>query len=198
MRRPIRLLAVRLHRRRVTANQVSIAGYCLGLLSVLALATGFFIIALFLLALNRLADGVDGELARLYQPTDAGAFLDICLDFTFYALFPIGFALYDPQAYALATAVLVTSFVGTSVSFLAFDSFARQRQLDHPEFGYKGFYYLNGLAEGTETVVFFALMCLLPSYYSVIAYVFAGVCLLTAINRIWFGFQTLHKLNDKY
>jgi len=41
-------------------------------------------------------------------------------------------------------------------------------------------------------------MCLLPSYYSVIAYVFAGVCLLTAINRIWFGFQTLHKLNDKY
>jgi len=193
LRRPVRQLAARLQRRGITANQVSIAGYCLGLLSVLALSTGSFIIALILLAINRLADGIDGELARLNQPTDAGAFLDICLDFTFYALFPIGFALYDPQSNALATAVLVTSFVGSGVSFLAFDSFAKQRQLDHPEFGYKGFYYLNGLAEGTETVIFFALMCLAPNYFPVIAFVFASVCLLTAINRVWFGFKTLSK-----
>ena len=193
LRRPLRQFAVLLYRRQITANQVSIAGYCLGLLSVFALSTGFFTIALLLLAINRLADGIDGELARLDSATDAGAFLDICLDFTFYALFPIGFALYDPQSNALPAAVLVASFVGTGVSFLAFDSFAKQRQLDHPEFAYKGFYYLNGLAEGTETVVFFALMCLVPEYFSVIALVFTAVCLLTAVNRTWFGFRTLSK-----
>lgn len=88
-------------------------------------------------------------------------------------------------------AILVASFIGTGVSFLAFDSFAKQRQMDHPEFGYKGFYYLNGLAEGTETILFFVLMCLFPGYFYILASVFAFVCVLTAINRVWFGFKTL-------
>ena len=191
MRRPVKQLAVLLHRWQITANQVSLAGYCLGLLCVVALSTGNFITALLLLAVNRVADGIDGELARLGEPTDAGAFLDLCLDFTFYGLFPIGFAIYDPQSNALIAAVLIASFIGTGVSFLAFDSFAKQRQIDHPEFGYKGFYYLNGLAEGTETILFFVLMCLFPGYFFILASVFACICLLTAINRIWFGFKTL-------
>lgn len=191
IRRPVKHLAVQLQARQVTANQVSVVGYCFGLLCVVALSTGNFLTALVLLAVNRLADGIDGELARLSKPTDAGAFLDLCLDFTFYGLFPIGFAIYDPQSNALVAAILVASFIGTGVSFLAFDSFAKQRQMDHPEFGYKGFYYLNGLAEGTETILFFVLMCLFPGYFYILASVFAFVCVLTAINRVWFGFKTL-------
>jgi len=141
--------------------------------------------------LNRLADGIDGELARLNDSTDAGAFLDIVLDFIFYALFPIGFALYDPSGNGLAAAALIASFVGTGASFLAFDSFAQRRKIEHPDFGYKGLYYLNGLAEGTETVLVFVLMCLLPQHFVVIATVFAVVCVVTAINRVVFSYITL-------
>ena len=99
--------------------------------------------------MNRLADGVDGELARIQGPTDRGAFLDIALDFVFYALFPLGFALGHAD-YALPAAVLIASFVGTGSSFLAFASQAEKKGIEHPDFGYKGLYYLNGLAEGTE------------------------------------------------
>ncbi len=187
---PLALLARMLDARGVRADQVTWAGFGLGLLGVLALAFQAYALALLGLALNRLADGIDGELARLQGPTDAGAFLDIALDFAFYALFPLGFALGQPE-YALPSLVLVVSFVGTGSSFLAFASQAEKRGIQHPDFGYKGLYYLNGLAEGTETIACFVLMCLLPQHFAVIAYGFAAICLVTAANRIWAGWRTL-------
>ena len=189
----LRRLASRLNAAGIGADEVSVGGFFIGVLAVVALATGHFFIALVLLFFNRLADGVDGEIARLNGSTDAGAFLDIVLDFIFYAIFPLGFALYDPSANALAAAALVASFVGTGASFLAFDTFARNRKIDHPDFGYKSFYYINGLAEGTETIMAFVLMCLLPQHFSVIALVFTIVCVITAINRVVFSYVTLRR-----
>ncbi len=175
----------------VTANQVTVAGFVAGVFCVLALALGWYLVGLLLLLLNRLADGVDGELARISGGSDAGAFLDITLDFCFYALLPLGFAFANPAANALPAAVLIASFVGTGASFLAYSRFAEMRNIEHPEFAYKGLYYLDGLAEGTETVLFFIAMCLLPSWFPLLAWLFAAICLLTAVNRVVFGFFTL-------
>ena len=187
---PLRALAERLERSGWKADQVTLAGFGFGLLSVAALALQAYQLALAGLIMNRLADGVDGELARLQGPTDRGAFLDIALDFVFYALFPLGFALGHAE-YALPAAVLIASFVGTGSSFLAFASQAEKKGIEHPDFGYKGLYYLNGLAEGTETIACFALMCFLPDYFAEIAYAFAAICFVTAANRIWAGWRTL-------
>lgn len=193
LKKPLNRIANRLHRAGVGADEVSIAGFLLGVLAVVAVANGHFLIALFLLGLNRLADGLDGEIARQNGSTDAGAFLDIVLDFIFYAIFPLGFAFYDPTSNALISAVLVASFVGTGSSFLAFDTFARSRKIDHPDFNYKGFYYINGLAEGTETILAFVLMCLLPQHFVLIGSVFAIICVVTAINRVVFSYVTLRR-----
>jgi len=116
---------------------------------------------------------------------------DISLDFIFYALFPLGFALANPVENALPAAVLIASFVGTGASFLAFSSMADKHSIEHPDFEYKGMYYLNGLAEGTETVLFFAFMCLCPDYFALLAWIFAAICFATAVNRVWFGYRTL-------
>lgn len=51
--------------------------------------------------------------------TDAGGFLDISLDFLFYALVPFGFILADPTHNALAGGWLLFAFIGTGSSFLA-------------------------------------------------------------------------------
>ena len=187
---PLRALAERLNAAGWTADQVTWGGFGFGLLSVAALAFQAYELALAGLIMNRLADGVDGELARIQGPTDRGAFLDIALDFVFYALFPLGFAL-GLADYALPAAVLIASFVGTGSSFLAFASQAEKKGIEHPDFGYKGLYYLNGLAEGTETIACFVLMCLFPGYFAEIAYVFAAICFVTAANRIWAGWRTL-------
>lgn len=191
IKQPLHAVATVLHAAHVRADTVTVIGFVLGVLCVLAIASGYFVTAFVLLCLNRIADGIDGELARLTGGTDAGAFLDIVLDFIFYAIFPLGFALYNPGENAVWAALLIASFVGTGASFLAFDTFARQQSISHPDFGYKGFYYLNGLAEGTETIFVFALMCWLPHHFALIAGVFAAVCVLTAINRVTFGYLTL-------
>lgn len=191
LKAPLKRLAESVNARGLSADTVTVVGFSLGVACVLALAMNMPLFALLLLLLNRLADGIDGELARINQSTDAGAFLDISLDFVFYAMFPIGFAIADPASNALAAAVLVASFVGTGASFLAFSSFASKRNINHPEFGYKGLYYLDGLAEGTETILCFVAMCLFPTHFAPIAWVFAVICIITAVNRIVFGYLTL-------
>jgi phosphatidylglycerophosphate synthase len=188
---PLHAAARLLHRCGITANQVTVAGFAVGLGAVALVAFGYYWIALGCLVLNRLADGVDGELARLTSPSDAGGFLDITLDFVFYALFPLGFALSDTTNNALSAAVLIASFVGTGASFLAFSTLATKKSIISPDFGYKSLYYLNGLAEGTETIICFVLMCVFPEHFPVIAWSFAVLCLITAVNRIYFGYRTL-------
>jgi phosphatidylglycerophosphate synthase len=187
----LRVIATVGERRGVSADTVTVVGFAFGIACVPAVAFGMTQLALVLLLVNRLADGIDGELARLRAPTDAGGYLDITLDFIFYAMFPLGFAFADPAQNAIPAAVLIASFVGTGASFLAFATQAEKREIVSPDFSYKGLYYLNGLAEGTETIICFVLMCLLPQYFSVLAWGFAAVCLITAVNRVYFGYLTL-------
>jgi phosphatidylglycerophosphate synthase len=167
----------------VRADHISIAGFVLGALTVPALAFDARGLALCLLALNRLADGLDGEVARRTGPTDRGAFLDIALDFMFYALFPLGFALLDPTANALSAAVLIASFVGTGSSFLAFATIAAKRGLRAADYPTKGIHYLGGLTEGFETITIFVLMALFPVIFPFLAYLFALACLFTTLLR---------------
>lgn len=169
--------------RGVRADQITIAGFLLGALAVPALAAGAFSLALVLILANRLADGLDGAVARIHGPTDRGAFLDIALDFLFYALVPLGFALADPAANALPAAVLIAAFVGTGSSFLAFAAVAGQRGHRAPAYPAKGIFYLGGLTEGAETIAAFAAMCLWPAAFPTLALVFAAACAVTTVSR---------------
>ena len=173
--------------RGVTADQVTLAGFGVGLLAIGALAAGAFAAALVLILANRLADGLDGAIAREVGPTDRGAFLDIALDFVFYALVPLGFALADPGTNALPAAILIASFVGTGSSFLAFASIAAQRGLSADAYPSKGIYYLGGLTEGAETIALFAAMCLWPAAFPALALIFAALCAITTLTRWYQG-----------
>ena len=183
--RPARALVAR----GISADQITIAGFAIGLIGVLALWMGLFWVALVCLALNRLADGLDGAVARLTTPSERGAFLDIALDFMFYGLFPLGFALHDPAANALPAAVLICSFIGTGSSFLAFSIIAEKRGITSDAYPTKGIYYLGGLTEGTETIVLFVAMCLFPVAFPWLAYAFAALCAVTTLTRCMAGWR---------
>lgn len=193
VKRALRPVARACVTRGISADSVTIAGFILGMLAVPALAAGLYKTALVLIALNRIADGLDGEVARMTTPTARGAFLDIALDFFFYAAIPLGFALADPAGNALPAAVLITSFVGTGSSFLAFAAIAAQRGLTAAEYPTKGIYYLGGLTEGAETIALFVAMCLWPGLFAPLALIFAAACLLTTALRWhqgWHAFKT--------
>jgi phosphatidylglycerophosphate synthase len=166
----------------IGADRITLAGFAIGLAAVPALAAGWFLTGLVLILLNRIADGLDGAVARRMGPTDRGAFLDISLDFVFYALVPLAMALHDPGANALAAAVLIAAFVGTGSSFLAFAAVAGRRG-ETGRLPGKGIAYLGGLTEGAETIGLLVLICLFPDAFAALAYGFAALCALTTLAR---------------
>ncbi|SFU40564.1 CDP-alcohol phosphatidyltransferase family protein [Halomonas korlensis] len=191
---PLTTLARRIARLGVRPDQVTLVGFLVGMLALPLLAMEWYFTALAVILLNRLGDGLDGALARhLGHTSDAGGFVDIGLDFVFYAAVVLGFALADPPFNALPAAFLLFAFIGTGTSFLAFAIMATKHQLERPQFERKAFYYLHGLTEGTETVMAFVIFCLWPAHFPWLASIFALACLITTATRLWGGYRTLRK-----
>ncbi len=191
IRWPINTTAKLVHKTGIKADQVTLFGFMLGLMSFPALALQEYNIALVFILLNRILDAVDGAVARIQGITDSGGFLDITLDFLFYSLVPFGFVVAEPSANAVAGAFLIFAFIGTGSSFLAFAIMASKQKIENPVYKHKSLYYMGGLTEGTETILCFILLCLFPSSFTTIAYIFATLCWITTVSRIWAGYQTL-------
>ncbi len=168
----------------VSANAMTVGGFAVGLLAIPALAAGRSDLALLAILANRLADGLDGAIARSAGPTDLGGYLDIVLDFVFYSAVAFGVALGRPD-HAVWAAFLVFSFVGTGSSFLAYAIVAAKRGATTAARGRKSIYYLGGLTEGGETILAFLLVCLLPDAFPWIAGIFGAMCWITTASRIW-------------
>lgn len=177
--------------RGASANAITATALCLGLAAAVAIAAGHFAIGLVLIVLSRIADGLDGAVARARGPTDLGGFFDIVADFAFYGAIPLAFGFADATN-TLAALVLVASFLLSGTSFLAFAILAAKRGIATTARGRKSFFHAGGLAEGSETIAAFCLMCLLPQSFVVIALIFAAMCLVTAAGRCLDAVRQFH------
>jgi phosphatidylglycerophosphate synthase len=186
---PINQLAKATARAGVSANQITFTGFGIGLFAAYLIASGEHLPGLAAIFISRLCDALDGAVARQTAPTDAGGFLDIALDFVFYASVPLAFAINDPPRNALPAAVLLASFIGAGSSFLAFAVIAAKRGMRSLDYPNKSMYFLGGLTEATETVVCFAAMCLWPEYFIELAYGFTLLCIITTGTRLWWGWR---------
>lgn len=191
LKQPLANLAQQIDRRGIKANQITFTGFLLGLLAIPALSFEWYGLAMVFILLNRLMDGLDGAVARVQGPTDLGGYLDITLDFIFYSGVIFGFALANTEQNALAASFVIFSFMGTGSSFLAFAIMAEKRKIERLEYGKKSLYFIGGLAEGTETIIFLLLICALPAHFTLLAYIFGSVCWITTVTRIYAGYQTL-------
>jgi phosphatidylglycerophosphate synthase len=188
--------AAHLARLGFTADMVTGIGFGIGLIAVPLIAFHLYWAALACVGLNRLFDGLDGVIARQNGPTDRGAFLDIALDFFIYGAIPFGFALADAPNNALPAAALLFSFIGTGSSFLAIAVIAQKNGITSQAFPKKGIFYLGGLTEGTETIVFFAAVLIWPGAFPLLSWIFASAALITTLSRWWWGWQLFSGLTD--
>ena len=176
--------------RGASANGVTLTGLGLGLLAAAALALGVpGGIALLPLLASRVLDGLDGAVARATYKTDFGGFLDIVCDFIFYAAVPLAFIARDLEQNGLAGAFLLASFYINGASFLGYAIIAEKRGMTTSARGQKSLYYTSGLLEGTETIAFFVLICLVPSMFAVAAWIFGALCLITALARVMLAYR---------
>ncbi len=194
--RPLNAAGTKLARRGCSANAVTAAGLAAGLLCAGAVAMHWYGTALALLVLNRLLDGLDGAVARATEPTDSGGYLDIVVDYVFYAGVPLAFAVADPARNALPAAALLAGFCLTATGFLAFAIVAAKRGLESEAQGRKSFFYSTGVVEGSETIMFFVLMMLMPAWFPYIAGLFAVLCVVTAVQRTLLAMTVFGSLPD--
>ncbi|MGO2355405.1 MAG: CDP-alcohol phosphatidyltransferase family protein [Marinomonas foliarum] len=144
LKHPLRLSALLIDKLGVKADWITLFGFTMGMMVLPALYFGNMSLALVLVVINRVMDGLDGAVARIQGPTDLGGYLDITLDFIFYSAVVFGFALMNPLENALAASFLIFSFMGTGSSFLAFAIMAEKRNIERLEYGRKSLYFLGG------------------------------------------------------
>jgi phosphatidylglycerophosphate synthase len=176
----------------LSADAVTTLGLVTGLTAALLIVVGLDLVALALFAINRLLDGLDGAIARASRRTDRGGFIDIVFDFAIYGAVPLAFAVREPGIFAVPAAVLLFSFYVNGASFLAFAAIAAKRGIDSTARGVKSIYFSAGLMEGTETILFFVMMILVPAWFPVLAYAFAGLTFMSALARValaWKAFR---------
>ena len=177
-----------LYEKGVDPNWVTLLGLALAFLCFVALSYGLFYLGLILILINRFLDGLDGSLARLCTPRKFGAFFDVTSDFAFYALIPLGFAVFSPYENALPTAFLLAAFYVNGSSFLAQAIIIEKYNIKIDQAD-KGFFYSFGLIEGFETICFFLFICLFPNVYANAAYIFFTLTLLTHVMRVFKSFK---------
>lgn len=181
---PLNKAGAALARLGVTADQLTWLGFALGMAGCALIAVGWTWSALAFIAVSRLCDGLDGAVARATRKTDLGGFLDITLDFIFYAAAPAAFAILDPGANALAAAVLLFTYMANGSSFLAYAIMAAKQGRETTAQGKKSLFYMAGLAEGAETIAVIVLWCVFPGWFAEIAFAYAALVALSAAARI--------------
>jgi hypothetical protein len=87
----------------------------------------------------------------------------------------------------LPAAALLAAIVVNGAAFLGFSALAARRGLESASQGQKSIYFLAGLAEGAETIAVYALMCAVPGWFPVLAWMFAALCGVSGVARIVIG-----------
>ncbi|MET3808355.1 phosphatidylglycerophosphate synthase [Nakamurella sp. UYEF19] len=171
------------------AIALTAAGWLAGVAACVAVVAHVWLLALALWLLNRLLDGLDGPVARRHGPSDLGGFLDIVADFSIYSGFVVAVAIAEPGA-RLAGLALLMAYYLSGTAFLALSSLLERRGTTLAVDG-RSLRFVGGLAEGTETVVVYVLLCLLPGRAPLILWLFTAAVAITAIQRVVLGVHTL-------
>lgn len=201
---PLARLAGVIDRPGITPDRVTVAGLVLGLGSAAAAAGQLWWPALVLWLASRLADGLDGPLARRRRQSsayagatagagsEAGGFLDITADFVVYGGTVVGVAIGATAGQGAPWwpfLLVVVAYYVNGTAFLAFSSIAERtgRAIDDG----RSLSFLGGLAEGTETVVVHSVWLLVPGFAWEVALGWAAVVAVSAAQRMVAGYRDL-------
>ncbi len=173
-------------------NTVSIIAMLVGLGSVAAIILQLYWIGLALWVLNRILDGLDGVIARVYdKQSDFGGYLDLVLDFVIYLTIPIAFMLALPTTANLwAGIALLAAYVMNSISWTTLSALLEKRQRQTVN-RLTSMEMPTGLIEGAETILFYTLFYLLPSQLAWLYCIMAILVLFTASQRVWWAHYNL-------
>lgn len=176
----------------ISPNLVSFIALIPGLISAAAIVQGEWVWGIGFWFLNRILDGLDGVMARMYdKKSDFGGYLDLLLDYVIYLGIPIAFVIGTPSpVYVWSLIALLASFQINSLSWTLLSSLLEKRQLADST-RQTSIAMPSGLIEGGETVLFYTLFYLMPSYVPWLFGLMAVLVFITAGQRVWWAWRRL-------
>ncbi len=149
----------------ISPTTITIVAFGVGIAAALVIAQGWYLVGLGLWIANRIGDGLDGMVARLYnKQSDLGGYLDIVLDTGIYAAIPLALAVSQHTTIGyLALACLISSFFINAASWMYLAAILEKRHNGAAAQGEDTTITMpDGLIEGTETIIFFSIFLLIP------------------------------------
>ena len=180
LEKPLDQAAAGLERAGVTPNLMTAVGLTIGVGACVAIALDRWWIGLVLWILNRLADGLDGPLARRLGPTDLGGYFDILADFSIYGGVLVAIGISEPDARLVCLVVFLAYYLSGS-SFLAFSSLAVKREVSGDG---RSLVFPAGLAEGSETIGAYIIILALPNQAVLLLWIWAAIVIFTLVQRM--------------
>ena len=179
----------------VAPNTVTFVGLALGLGAALAAYLGWALVPIILWGLNRILDGLDGEIARLTgRQSDWGGYLDILVDFIVYAAIPVGIAARVPEPFVTLSALFMLSiFYVNTASWMYLSALLEKRGRGAGNTGERTSVTMPaGLIEGAETIVFYTFFCLFPAQAPYLFIAMSSLLVITVIQRVRWAHQHLN------
>jgi phosphatidylglycerophosphate synthase len=162
--------------RLTSANALTLSAFVCGVVALPDIRFQKYFFALGFLILRAVFDGLDGAIARVEGPTRFGAYLDQVLSLAIGAGVPFAFALAEPDR-ALAAMFLMFGLViraGAAVGVRPSGAGVLGVALEQ-----------SGMLVGkSELFIAFALACVFPQWFSIIAYAVGILCFIAAGSRV--------------
>ena len=173
----------------VNPHWVTIIATILGVAAAIAGWQKAYVLGLGLWLLSKLADRLDGTLARIRnQQTNLGGYLDILSDTLIWAIVPFGLALGQPTpAIFVGLVLLLIGIYLNSASWMYLAALLEKRQQGAQANGEMTTVTMpTGLMEGTESVLMYSAFFIFPNLLFPLFLLMAGLALLTVLIRlIW-------------
>ena len=167
-------------------------GLAFGLAAAVSAAVDAMLVALVLWLVSRLFDGLDGVVARISdRQSDLGGYLDLLMDSVAYAAIPVAMALRGSATDVIASIALLSIFYVNIVSWTVLSSILEKRHARSEEARLTTVAMPSGIIEGTETIVFFTLFLLIPSWYTVLAWIMVALTAASVAQRVIWARHTL-------
>jgi phosphatidylglycerophosphate synthase len=174
--------AHRLVRLGISPHAVTWFGLVAALLAAALVGAGRPFAGLIVWVISRVADGLDGLMARESGRTSAfGAYLDITLDMAGYSAMLVGFSLLHPE-YALAWLAVACAYVMAITTTLALSHGAALlgRSISNTN---RTFQFTASLAEAGETSVMYALWIVFPHWLPWLVWLWVALIIVTVVDR---------------
>jgi phosphatidylserine synthase len=182
-------------------------GLVAGIACAVSASRGWIVASVVLWTINRLADGLDGALARVNanananatrskpetQTNDRGGYFDLMADFVTYAIVPVGIAWHaDNRGTWISLSILLSAFYVNLGSWSILSAIQEKQGHGSASTAQSTTITMpSAIVEGAETIAAYAAFLLFPSATRVLFAGFAMLVTISAAQRILWAKRNL-------